>query len=864
MISVQNAIITTTSHARQASRTIKDRYYAIKADVSNKEVRRLCTACATIDFDHSRGHVTDPKKIRAFIWPIDIVILQRDSCNFCRLVFDALSAELNDPLQPEEIQEFIQDHLKGLSFKRWAEEKYRWYQRAIHMSDKTWPFGHSRDPPETREAVRELIQTSKEEMKHLEKSNDVAVMMAAGTAVAAGAHQLGGRRSGGNVALAEAAEAVAWTSVLYQSSKGKRLPCWIVGTVSLKNIKIEVCARGRQPRARLGLLRNFNIFIQGEHEELMDWHYGLQIHQRIDLDLTSVLLAACERDHASTCGEDIFREAPPRSPGGPPFRFINLQHSRLQDFHTHTLPKYAALSYVWGGRQDQMLRCANKAQLYRVGGFIQDALPATISAAIYITRSIGLKYLWIDSWCIVQDDPADKDNQISRMDIIYKSAAVTLVAADKDQTAHSGIKGITADTYREGFDGQTFRELCSAPRIRGLIPISVKQDLSTWESRAWTFQEKVLSRRLLVFSEGYMVWHCRACVAREDMADADAGTGQLALRAPDAYSVLPLTKRGVYRRSRTFAVYARLVRQYTGRVLGHQQDVLKAFTAITSELAGAFDCAFVAGVPETLLDVALLWQPAPLAVGADAPGSAHVLRRRRDFPSWSWAGWEGRVRYDSTYGVHTNHAGALVQAIEEEAVERIRPLVFFYKVGEDRGLAPIGLLDPLFEHLRIPEDWEAGNLPLGQRERIESRLSVSQIGAVAGAIVFESTVADFVIGESATRTMRFQIGHGQITELEEEWQSVKSDRGEKVGRIKIHDRDCCVGHRYEFVVLSEAQFFGSERQVEALGYTLYNVLAIKRVRSHGGVWAVERCGVGKVKKEAWHRANPRKEVFLLQ
>jgi len=46
---------------------------------------------------------------------------------------------------------------------------------------------------------------------------------------------------------------------------------------------------------------------------------------------------------------------------------------------------------------------------------------------------------------------------------------------------------------------------------------------SVWNSRAWTFQERLSSRRLIVFSHGHMIWQCRGMVCREDMTVADSG-----------------------------------------------------------------------------------------------------------------------------------------------------------------------------------------------------------------------------------------------------------------------------------------------------------------------------------------------------
>lgn len=64
--------------------------------------------------------------------------------------------------------------------------------------------------------------------------------------------------------------------------------------------------------------------------------------------------------------------------------------------------KYVALSHCWGkGR-----RCiTTKANLKdRMDCITWDQIPKTFQDAITLTRQLGIRYLWIDSLCIIQDD----------------------------------------------------------------------------------------------------------------------------------------------------------------------------------------------------------------------------------------------------------------------------------------------------------------------------------------------------------------------------------------------------------------------------------------------------------------------------
>jgi len=75
--------------------------------------------------------------------------------------------------------------------------------------------------------------------------------------------------------------------------------------------------------------------------------------------------------------------------------------------------RYAALSYVWGG--DQPLKTTSKNVLAHCQGIPFTVLSATIRDAIEVTRQLGIRYIWIDSLCILQDDADARAIEIARM-----------------------------------------------------------------------------------------------------------------------------------------------------------------------------------------------------------------------------------------------------------------------------------------------------------------------------------------------------------------------------------------------------------------------------------------------------------------
>lgn len=114
------------------------------------------------------------------------------------------------------------------------------------------------------------------------------------------------------------------------------------------------------------------------------------------------------------------------------------------DVHEHqvtTLPPendYTVLSYVWGKSNFLTLTKANFDQLTATGGLRDIQKPKTIADAMEVTAVVGMRYVWIDSLCIIQDSDEHKIDILSRMDDIYTSAALTIIAAGGAE-ANSGL-----------------------------------------------------------------------------------------------------------------------------------------------------------------------------------------------------------------------------------------------------------------------------------------------------------------------------------------------------------------------------------------------------------------------------------------
>ncbi|KAK8115713.1 hypothetical protein PG984_012215 [Apiospora sp. TS-2023a] len=135
------------------------------------------------------------------------------------------------------------------------------------------------------------------------------------------------------------------------------------------------------------------------------------------------------------------------------FRFIDVQEEKVVEIRESNLQsfRYAALSYVWGGPQTFCLRTDNILEL-QMRGSLRNT-PNTIRDAMTVASGLGFTYIYVDAFCLVQDDANDKREQLAIMGKIYANATVCIVAAS-GESAHSGLPGLSSPRKPQ-IEGQT-------------------------------------------------------------------------------------------------------------------------------------------------------------------------------------------------------------------------------------------------------------------------------------------------------------------------------------------------------------------------------------------------------------------------
>lgn len=167
---------------------------------------------------------------------------------------------------------------------------------------------------------------------------------------------------------------------------------------------------------------------------------GHAVPRKIDLRMVRDWKTSCDTEHGATCKASRLT--------GPQHkvRFIDVQKCCIVSDYLNS--DYMALSYVWGAIGRQILTLENEAELSEPGSLQHEwMIPRTISDTIQLVRSLGVRYLWVDSLCVMEH-VGDKRRQLPLMGEIYARAQL-VVLATAGTDANAGLPGFRID--REEF-----------------------------------------------------------------------------------------------------------------------------------------------------------------------------------------------------------------------------------------------------------------------------------------------------------------------------------------------------------------------------------------------------------------------------
>ena len=448
---------------------------------------------------------------------------------------------------------------------------------------------------------------------------------------------------------------------------------------------------------------------------------GRFVEKELEFGLCRWWLVNCRKYHGKTCRREV----------------ANLSEIglRLIDINTHRIvdapadAKYAALSYVWGDAKQLKLNHVNFERLTRVGGLSDDHsdIPKTIRDAITVASKLKFNYLWVDALCIKQDDDADKLRQIAQMDKVYNCAALTIVSTGPN--ADTEIPGLRSPSRTPN---QVICKIGDVQLINSLPTLSQALSISRWDHRGWTLQEKALSKRLLIFTESQVFWHCNSAIYAEDtnleLSSKDPRSLNQVVEHYEEYST---DLKRIYKPSPTDSAedqYVSLLRSYMTRDLTDQGDAVNAFTGVLNALQSELG-SHRWGLPTHKFDGAMLWQL-----------DGHFPERRREkFPSWSWAGWTGGA------DVQMNASG--LDTVSRILWWKIDDTGVWVKLNPDRTIEPeSGYTNEFFGVDSPLPPPNPDDIPINYSEEIPKHIPGSHL------LRFWTSLARLVIGRKPVRS----------------------------------------------------------------------------------------------------------------
>ncbi|KAF4630750.1 hypothetical protein G7Y89_g7382 [Cudoniella acicularis] len=282
-------------------------------------------------------------------------------------------------------------------------------------------------------------------------------------------------------------------------------------------------------------------------------------------------LAEC--DHHETCG--------PIEPSLLPTTMIEVSSEEHPEFPRlfatkGTVDYYVALSYCWGLDQTGLTKISNlESRLQRLDVI---TLSRTIQDTITTTRKIGMKYVWIDAVCIIQDSMDDKEIELASMCRIYQHATVTTVAA----SASSANQGFLED---RGPPNPSTQVPFWDPNGK-LSSVSLRfQDYYNDErepinTRAWTLQEQLLSPRLLIYATHTLQYHCQQhTVNLGNSINVTAGFIPRRLRRFSELASDDLSVQAIGRE------WGDIIAMYSQRYLSYPEDKLTALAGVAESFS---------------------------------------------------------------------------------------------------------------------------------------------------------------------------------------------------------------------------------------------------------------------------------------
>uniref|UniRef100_A0A0B7KEL3 Heterokaryon incompatibility domain-containing protein n=1 Tax=Bionectria ochroleuca TaxID=29856 RepID=A0A0B7KEL3_BIOOC len=342
-------------------------------------------------------------------------------------------------------------------------------------------------------------------------------------------------------------------------------------------------------------------------------------------------------------GHNKCRAAPLSASGWLPTRLIDIGSKRdstwrlrivSEDMSRSLMPPYMTLSYRWGVNPSILLLSSN-LETFRQGRPI-GTLPKTFQEFIVVARLFSIRYIWIDSLCIIQDSSEDWKSEAPTMGKVYGNSACNIAASASADPNDGLFRQRNANQIRPGLIEAT---LASSSPINYYIYDTAYWDRhlfdSTLHKRGWVFQERFLAPRTLFFCGKQVLWEC----CTEQKCEAFPRGIPIHRNKKNFDFLADLKLANQYQTpakltNKSVELWAQLVAMYSDCEFTRPSDRLWAFSGIASLFQEASGDEYLAGLWRSRLLEMMDWY-------VEKPMAAESKEHRA--PSWSWASLDESV-----------------------------------------------------------------------------------------------------------------------------------------------------------------------------------------------------------------------------
>jgi hypothetical protein len=250
---------------------------------------------------------------------------------------------------------------------------------------------------------------------------------------------------------------------------------------------------------------------------------------------------------------------------------------------------------------------------------------------------LGQKYIWIDSLCIVQNDPSDWAKEAAKMGEVYENA-ILVVAASSAADGSVGMKRLESRIFpltltngpeelgtiiiRRPFDHTGY--LGSYDASLGINLYNGKV-LNPVETRAWTLQEETHARRLVKFTAREMIFQCL------ERRNCECGELDVSLsRRIWGIKMNTRIEKNKHHPKRSPEIWYDVLDTFQDRNITFAIDRLPALSATAQRLFHE-PKRYIAGLPRDELPRYLLWGRVFFDISPQPRPQGYMA------PTWSWA-----------------------------------------------------------------------------------------------------------------------------------------------------------------------------------------------------------------------------------